>query len=214
MFYRNTIIGTPYAALVSVIIGVTNVIPFFGPYLGAIPCTLFILIVDLAHPMNCVYFAIFIFLLQQFDGNVLGPKILGDSTGLSGLWVITSITLFGGLFGILGMIIGVPIFAVLYSAVKRIVNYKLNKRKLPTETALYLNVGSIDSDAKFTEYTSPQNNSFNKVFAKKEDEDEEITHFEDLKKHYYKLDMKSSKEPTPIPDEEKSEKNNLKKDNK
>lgn len=196
-FIGTTIIGTPYAALVSVIVGVTNVIPFFGPYLGAIPCTIFILIVDLAHPLNCVYFAIFIFLLQQFDGNILGPKILGDSTGLSGLWVIISITLFGGLFGIFGMIIGVPIFAVLYSAIKRIVNYNLDKRKLPTETSLYLNVGSIDGDAKFTEYNSPQNSSLNKVFSKRDEhEDEEITRFEDLKKHYYKLDMKSSKEPT------------------
>lgn len=174
-FIGTTIIGTPYAALVSVIIGVTNVIPFFGPYLGAIPCTIFILIVDLAHPMNCVYFAIFIFLLQQFDGNVLGPKILGDSTGLSGLWVIISITLFGGLFGVFGMIIGVPIFAVLYSAVKRITNYKLNKRKLPTETSMYLNVESIDSDAKFIE---------NSV------ERDDISRFEDVKKQYYKLNMK------------------------
>lgn len=193
-FLGTTIIGTPYAALVSVIIGVTNVIPFFGPYLGAIPCTIFILIVDLAHPMNCVYFAIFIFILQQFDGNVLGPKILGDSTGLSGLWVIISITLFGGLFGVFGMVIGVPIFAVLYSAIKRIVNYNLNKRKLPTETSLYLNVGSIDNDAKFTEYNNPKNNSINKVFAKKEDTSdvEELARFEDLKKHYYKLDIKNN----------------------
>lgn len=171
-FIGTTIIGTPYAALVSVIVGVTNVIPFFGPYLGAIPCTIFILIVDLAHPVNCVYFAIFIFVLQQFDGNVLGPKILGGSTGLSGLWVIISITLFGGLFGVFGMVIGVPIFAVLYSAIKRIVNHNLNKRKLPTETSLYLNVGSIDNDSKFTEYIAPESNGFNKVFGKKKDKAE------------------------------------------
>ena len=132
---------------------------------------------DLAHPLNCVYFAIFIFILQQFDGNVLGPKILGDSTGLSGLWVIISITLFGGLFGVFGMIIGVPIFAILYSAVKRIVNYKLNKRKLPTETSMYLKVESIDSNAKFIENTS---------------ESDEISRFGDGKKQYYKLDMKHS----------------------
>lgn len=171
-FIGTTIIGTPYAALVSVIVGVTNVIPFFGPYLGAIPCTIFILIVDLAHPINCVYFAIFILVLQQFDGNVLGPKILGDSTGLSGLWVIISITLFGGLFGVLGMVIGVPIFAVLYSAIKRIVNYNLNKRKLPTETSLYLNVGSIDNDSRFTEYIAPEGNGFNKLFGKKKEKTE------------------------------------------
>ena len=178
-FIGTSIIGTPYAALVSVIIGVTNVIPFFGPYLGAIPCTIFILIVDLAHPMNCVYFAIFIFLLQQFDGNVLGPKILGDSTGLSGLWVIISITLFGGLFGVFGMIIGVPIFAVLYSAVKRIVNYKLNKRKLPTDTNMYLKVETINNNAKFIENTRESN---------------EISGFNDVKKQYYKLDMKQAQD--------------------
>ena len=165
-FIGTTIIGTPYAALVSVIIGVTNVIPFFGPYLGAIPCIIFILIVDLAHPLNCIYFAIFIFLLQQFDGNVLGPKILGDSTGLSGLWVIISITLFGGLFGVFGMVIGVPIFAVIFSIIKRSVNYNLEKKKLPTDTTLYQKVGAIDSDANFSEYKAPES-SFNKVFSKK-----------------------------------------------
>ena len=167
-FIGTTIIGTPYAALVSVIVGVTNVIPFFGPYLGAIPCIIFILIVDIANPMNCIYFAIFILILQQFDGNVLGPWILGDSTGLSGLWVILSITLFGGLFGVFGMIIGVPIFAVIFSAIKRSVNYNLKKKQLPTDTSLYLKVGSIDNDANFTEYVAPVNNSFNKVFNKKE----------------------------------------------
>ncbi|MDE6065035.1 MAG: AI-2E family transporter, partial [Lachnospiraceae bacterium] len=109
-FIGTTLLGTPYAALVSVIVGVTNVIPFFGPYLGAIPCAFLILIVDLSHPMNCVTFVIFILILQQVDGNLIGPRILGDSTGLSGFWVIFSITLFGGLFGILGMIVGVPIF--------------------------------------------------------------------------------------------------------
>lgn len=87
-FIGTTIMNTPYAILVSVIVGVTNVIPFFGPYLGAIPSALLILIVDITHPLNCVYFVLFIFLLQQFDGNILGPKILGDSTGLSGFWVI------------------------------------------------------------------------------------------------------------------------------
>ena len=179
-FIGTTLIGTPYAALVSVIIGVTNVIPFFGPYLGAIPSAIFILIVDLSNPMNCVYFILFILVLQQFDGNILGPKILGDSTGLSSFWVIFAITLFGGLFGVLGMIIGVPIFAVIYSIIKRLVNYKLEKRKLPTDTILYEKVGSIDEKANFTDYITP-NNSLNKVLHKKsskpsvEAEDESIT---------------------------------------
>lgn len=188
-FIGTTIIGTPYAALVSVIVGVTNVIPFFGPYLGAIPSALFILIVDLSNPMNCVYFIIFILVLQQFDGNVLGPKILGDSTGLSGFWVIFSITLFGGLYGVLGMIIGVPIFAVIFSAVKRLVNYGLKKRSLPTETSLYLNVGSIDEQANFTEYEAPES-GLNKVFSKKEEssknKDSHKLHLENLFKKYYK----------------------------
>ena len=130
-FIGTTFMGTPYAMLVSVIVGVTNAIPFFGPYLGAIPSALLILIVDVTHPLNCLYFVIFIFLLQQFDGNVLGSKIRGDSPGLSGFWVIFAITLFGGLFGIPGMIIGVPTFAVIYAAVRKIVNYNLNKKNLP-----------------------------------------------------------------------------------
>ena len=140
-FAGTNLMGTPYAVLISVIVGITNVIPFFGPYLGAIPSALLILMVD---PLQCLYFIIFILFLQQFDGNVLGPKILGDSTGLSGFWVIFSITLFGGIFGVLGMIIGVPAFAVFYAAVKSLVNHLLNRKKLPTDTANYLNVGSIE----------------------------------------------------------------------
>lgn len=143
-FIGTTLIGTPYASLVSVIIGFTNVIPFFGPYLGAIPSAILILIVDLAHPLNCVYFLIFILILQQFDGNFLGPMILGDSTGLSGFWVIFSITVFGGLFGVMGMVIGVPTFAVFYAAVKGVVNGSLKKKELPTNTELYFHAKSVD----------------------------------------------------------------------
>ena len=135
---------TPYAVLVSVVIGVTNVIPFFGPYLGAIPSVILIFIVDPAHPLNCVYFAIFILALQQFDGNILGPKILGSSTGLTGFWVIFAITFFGGLFGVIGMIIGVPIFAVIYAAAKSIINTQLQKKSMPTETKSYENLDYID----------------------------------------------------------------------
>ncbi|MCM1046720.1 MAG: AI-2E family transporter [Candidatus Gastranaerophilales bacterium] len=151
-FIGTSIMGTPYAALVSVIVGVTNVIPFFGPYLGAIPSTILIFVVDLAHPLNCVYFLIFILILQQFDGNILGPKILGSSTGLNGFWVIFAITLFGGLFGILGMIVGVPIFAVFYAAVKALINTSLQKKALPSETEPYLAVGSVDAQGEFHEF--------------------------------------------------------------
>lgn len=125
----------PYPALLAVIIGVTNIIPFFGPFIGAIPCAFLILIVN---PLQAVYFVIFIFILQQFDGNILGPKILGDSTGLASFWVLFSILLFGGLFGFAGMILGVPVFAMLYSIVKRLIQRALKRRGLPEQTAFYV----------------------------------------------------------------------------
>lgn len=148
-FACTNIIGTPYATLVSVVIGVTNIIPFFGPWLGAIPCALLILMVN---PLQCLYFIIMILIIQQFDGNILGPKILGDSTGLSSFWVIFAITVFGGIFGVPGMVVGVPIFAVLYAGFKSIVNRMLAKKELPTETQPYLMVGAIADDNTFTEY--------------------------------------------------------------
>ena len=147
-FIGTSILQTPYAALVSVIVGITNVIPFFGPYLGAIPSAILILIVDLNHPLNCLYFCIFILALQQLDGNVIGPRILGDSTGLSGFWVIFSITIFGALFGVFGMVIGVPTFAVLYAAIKALINTSLKKKELPTETEVYLKLDSIGEEGQ------------------------------------------------------------------
>ena len=108
--------GFENAVLISVIIGVTNVIPYFGPFIGAVPSALLILI---SSPRNCLIFLIFIVILQQFDGNVLGPKLLADSVGLSGFWVLFSITLFQGLFGFMGILVGVPVFAVIYDLIKR-----------------------------------------------------------------------------------------------
>lgn len=145
-FIGTSLLKTPYAALVSVIIGVTNIIPFFGPYLGAIPSAILVLIVDPVHPLNCVYFVIFILVLQQFDGNILGPAILGNSTGLTGFWVIFAITFFGGLYGILGMIVGVPIFAVIYAGIKTLINSMLTKKQLPTATELYEKLEYVDAD--------------------------------------------------------------------
>lgn len=145
-FIGTSIMQTPYAALVSIIIGVTNVIPFFGPFLGGIPCTILIFVVDPVHPLNSIYFAIFILLLQQFDGNILGPKILGDATGLTGFWVIFSITFFGGLFGILGMVAGVPIFSVIYAAIRSIINTRLAAKGLESETDAYVNADYVDDD--------------------------------------------------------------------
>lgn len=145
-FMLTSIIGTPYPILISVIVGVTNIIPFFGPYIGAIPSAFLVLMVD---PMECLYFIIMIILLQQFDGNILGPKILGESTGISGFWVIFAITLFGGLFGIPGMIIGVPLFAVIYSAVKAMVKSNLDDKQMPKHTENYMKVDYVDENNKF-----------------------------------------------------------------
>lgn len=150
-FIGTTLLNTPYAALVSLIVGVTNVIPFFGPYLGAIPCAILILIVDLSNPMSCITFIIFILILQQLDGNLIGPMILGDSTGLSGFWVIFSITVFGGLFGVGGMIVGVPVFAVFFAVVRGLVNRSLVKKNMPIQSDLYLNMDSVNEDGEFIE---------------------------------------------------------------
>ena len=150
-FIGVSIMKLPYGALISVIIGVTNVIPFFGPYLGAIPSAILILIVNPTHPLQCVYFLIFILVLQQFDGNILGPKILGESTGLTSFWVIFAITFFGGLFGIFGMIVGVPLFAVIYAAVKSVINTALAKKELPIELDKYEKLEYVD-DAGFHDY--------------------------------------------------------------
>lgn len=118
------IVRFPSALLMSVIIGVTNVIPFFGPFIGAIPATLLILIQD---PIKAIWFVLFVFILQQLDGNVIGPKILGNSTGLSSFWVLFAILLFGGLWGFVGMIVGVPLFAVIYDVVKKLVLFGLRR---------------------------------------------------------------------------------------
>lgn len=134
-FIGCTVLKFPYPTLISTIIGVTNVIPFFGPFIGAIPCAVLIFLVS---PIQCLYFVLFILALQQFDGNILGPKILGDSTGLSAFWVLFSILLFGGLFGFAGMVLGVPVFAMLYSILRRLVYRGLRKRGLSTETKDYM----------------------------------------------------------------------------
>lgn len=131
----------PYSVLVSVIVGVTNVIPFFGPYLGAVPSTILIM---LANPVQGLYFVIFILVLQQVDGNIIGPKILGDSTGLSSFWVVFAILVGGGIFGIPGMIIGVPLFAVIFYILRRALNYTMRKKQLPLDSENYIHAERLD----------------------------------------------------------------------
>ncbi len=123
-FIATTLMGFRSAVLISVIVGLTNIIPFFGPFIGAVPCALLLL---LENPMHCLYFLIFIVILQQLDGNVIGPKILGNTTGLSSFWVLFSILLFGGLWGVLGMIVGVPLFAVIYDVLRRLIFFGLRR---------------------------------------------------------------------------------------
>ena len=144
-FFAMQFLKMPYVLLVSVIIGVTNVIPFFGPFIGAVPSAFLILLVS---PMKCLYFLIFILVLQQFDGNILGPKILGDSTGLPSFWVLFSILLFGGLFGFVGMIIAVPLFAVIYRLTATYVSSALRKKDLSARTEDYLSLDYIDEENK------------------------------------------------------------------
>ncbi len=132
-----------FALLISVIVGVTNIIPFFGPFIGAVPSAILIMVES---PVQALYFVIFILALQQIDGNILGPKILGNSTGLSSFWVMFAILVFGGIFGFVGMAVGVPIFAVIYSIVTEKLNVLLEKRGLSTDTNDYKGRKRIDPE--------------------------------------------------------------------
>jgi len=139
-FFVLSIMKMPYTLLVSVIIGVTNVVPFFGPFVGAIPC---IILIMLSSPLQALYFAIAILAIQQLDGNIIGPKILGDSTGLSSFWVLFSIILFGGLFGFVGMIIAVPLWAVILNSIRRYANKRLEKKQIPNSAEYFEDLGKI-----------------------------------------------------------------------
>lgn len=133
-FIVMAILQIPYAPLISVIVGITDIIPFFGPFIGAIPSTLILLLED---PFKAVLFVIITIIIQQIDGNLIGPKILGDSTGLSAFWVIFAILLGGGLFGFVGMLLGVPAWAVIYSLIKAFIEGRLERKKFPVSTQAY-----------------------------------------------------------------------------
>jgi predicted PurR-regulated permease PerM len=134
-FIILTIFKMPYTVLVSVIVGITNIIPFFGPFIGAIPSFIIILFVS---PVQSVWFLLIIFFIQQLDGNVIGPKILGDSIGISAFWILFSILIAGKVLGLVGMIIGVPLFAIFYSIVKGFIEGRLKKKGLKTDTKDYM----------------------------------------------------------------------------
>ncbi len=142
-YIGTTLLNMPYALLISVVVGITNVIPFFGPFIGAIPSAILILMVN---PMQCLYFILFILALQQFDGNFLGPLILGDSTGLSSFMVIVAILVGGGLFGVFGMFVGVPVCAVICTFFSNAVRRRLTKKNLPTDIEFYKNMDHLDEE--------------------------------------------------------------------
>ena len=144
-FCGTSLLRVPYATLISVIVGVTNMIPFFGPIIGAVPCVLLVLMEE---PVKSLYFAIFIVVLQQFDCNILDPKIVGKKIGLPAFWELFACLLGGGLFGIVGMVIGVPLFAVLYSIIAEMVEKKLRNQDLSDEFLRdELGVEVIETDA-------------------------------------------------------------------
>ena len=135
-----TLMKMPYTALIATIVGVTNVIPVFGPFIGAVPSALIILLVD---PLQAFYFVIFIIVLQQVDGNVIGPKILGNTVGISGFWVLISITVAASIFGFAGMLLGVPVFAVIYLIISDIVNSALRRKNKTTITDEYYGIREV-----------------------------------------------------------------------
>lgn len=178
-FIGCSIMKLHYPILLSIIIGVTNIIPFFGPIFGAIPTTLLLLFID---PLEALYFLIFVIILQLVDGNIIGPKILGSSTGISSFWVIFAITLFGGFWGVPGMIIGVPLFAVIYSLIQSLLDIGLKNKELVSDTEKYMYLDYIDKESK--EYIDhkvdiPEKN-FN-GFKKKKKSDKKIDKTEEIK---------------------------------
>lgn len=136
-----SILRIPNAVLVAVIVGVTNIIPVFGPFIGAVPS---LLLVVIESPWHALYLLIFIIILQQVDGNIIGPKILGSSTGLSAFWVMFAILIGGGLFGFFGMLLGVPVFAMVYYIVRRLVNAGIRRKQLPEATEKYTDISGVD----------------------------------------------------------------------
>lgn len=140
-YIAMVIMGMPYAALIATIVGITNIIPFFGPFLGAVPSALLLLI---ERPINALYFVIFIIVLQMIDGNIIENRILGEKLGISDFWVLVAILIFGGVFGFGGMLLGVPIFAVLYTLVTDGVNNRLKRRRYPTDSDVYYTLKNVE----------------------------------------------------------------------
>ena len=175
-FIGLSIMRMPYPLLVSVLVGVTNVIPFFGPFIGGIPSAFIIL---MASPTKCIWFIIFIVILQQIDGNIIGPKILGEMTNLSSFWVLFAIMLFSGLFGFVGMLIGVPVFAVIYHLIQELIMKGMKRTgyvPAPEDAELSkLNeyLANKEQSDKQTDTPEKKKSIFNNIFSKNKNEDKE-----------------------------------------
>ena len=196
MFIVSTILNLPYAVLISVIVGVTNVIPFFGPIIGAIPCFFIVLIAD---PIKSLVLLLVILILQQFDGNILGPKIIGDTTGLSSFWVLTAVIVGGGLFGFFGMLLGVPVFACCYMYINRTCTAKLQNKNLAFKTSEYEKIKRIDEETGEPIYRTEEEEDIR--FKKKtpEQKREERENKRKLKQKQHMLQY-----PSDLPDDEYS----------
>ena len=133
-YVASLLLGFPYAPIIATVVGCTNIIPILGPFLGAVPSAILILLVD---PWKCLYFVAFIIILQQVDGNIIAPRIISGNTGLSGFWVLTAISVAGSLFGLAGLVICVPVTAVAYALFSEWISRRLAKKGMPTDTAAY-----------------------------------------------------------------------------
>lgn len=142
-YFGCLILRIPYAPLIAVIIGVFNIIPFFGPYIGAIPCVLLVLLVD---PVKCLVFIAFVVVLKMFETNILSPKILGETVGINGFWVIFAIILGAGLFGFWGMLLGVPVFVIIYNMIGGLVDMGLKKKDIPSDIKNFKKLDYIDPE--------------------------------------------------------------------
>ena len=155
-FACMNIFEMPYASMISVIIGVTNVIPFFGPFIGAVPSVCILLI---EHPTDALWFVLMILLIQQLDGNVIGPKIVGTAIGIESFWVLVAVLVGGSLFGFIGMVLGVPVFAVIYKYINKLVRKKLYKDNMNYKTTDYMNLDELGIDINEIEMGKVQKRS-------------------------------------------------------
>ena len=179
------ILRMPYSGLVSVIVGATNIIPFFGPFIGAIPSALLILVDS---PVKALYFIIFIIILQQVDGNIIGPKILGDSTGLSSFWVMFAILLGSGMFGIPGMLFGCPVFGVIYYLIEKMISHFLRKKSLPLETGQYIGMTGVDAEPIGLRYDLYEDDVIKEKMCEKQTEIKKDGDIQENKKENQKAD--------------------------